>query len=277
MIRTRRLLEAKCRTSCAFVTFAVLSGCVTGHRTLDLPVAPTNVTATGNRGLVYVAAISDNRVFQNKPSDPSIPSVAGDVNKLSPEQKDRMVGRQRNTWGHAMGDITLPPGDSMTARMRLLVERALAQDGIRETDDPHSPNSISVVVNEFWSWMTPGFWALTFETKIASTVTVASSNGASHTLMVRGYGLNHGQFAKNSNWQEAFQPAFDDYVTNLASEFNKLDWGNERKDVDSQVKDSAASPDVYEQLKKLDELRKGGVITDQEFEAQKKKLLDHIQ
>ncbi len=36
---------------------------------------------------------------------------------------------------------------------------------------------------------------------------------------------------------------------------------------------AAATPDVYEQLAKLGELRKQGVLTDAEFEVQKQKLL----
>jgi hypothetical protein len=36
---------------------------------------------------------------------------------------------------------------------------------------------------------------------------------------------------------------------------------------------AAATPDVYEQLSKLGELRKQGVLTDAEFEVQKQKLL----
>lgn len=37
---------------------------------------------------------------------------------------------------------------------------------------------------------------------------------------------------------------------------------------------SAPSGDLYSELKKLDQLRKDGIITDEEFQAQKKKLLD---
>ena len=47
----------------------------------------------------------------------------------------------------------------------------------------------------------------------------------------------------------------------------------ERKD-DIRIKDvSARSKDVYAELVKLDDLRKKGIITEAEFEAQKKKLL----
>jgi hypothetical protein len=38
----------------------------------------------------------------------------------------------------------------------------------------------------------------------------------------------------------------------------------------------AAGPDVYEQLKKLGELRDAGILTDEEFAAKKQVLLDQM-
>jgi len=37
---------------------------------------------------------------------------------------------------------------------------------------------------------------------------------------------------------------------------------------------AGATPDIYEQLEKLGELRKQGVLTESEFDAQKQKLLE---
>ncbi len=256
------------------LTFTLLSACVTGRRTMELPAASPSAVSAATRGHVFISSITDDRIFQNKPSDPSTPSIAGDVTQLSAADKDRMIGRQRNGFGHAMGDIGLPAGDSMTKRMRLLVEQALARDGYQVSADEHAPNTISVSVNEFWSWMTPGFWALQFEAKLMCTVTVNNGDGRSHVAIVRGYGLNHGQFAKNANWQEAYQPAFDDFIANFDSEINKIGLrDNQQARAVVEVK-SETSPDLYEQLKKLDQLKKEGIITDQEFDAQKKKILD---
>jgi hypothetical protein len=69
--------------------------------------------------------------FENKPSDPSIPSIAGDVTTMAATDKDQMIGRQRNTWGHAMGDIKLPAGSTVTQNVRALAGDALARDGYR--------------------------------------------------------------------------------------------------------------------------------------------------
>ena len=37
-----------------------------------------------------------------------------------------------------------------------------------------------------------------------------------------------------------------------------------------------ATDDLYAQLTKLDDLRKKGILTDEEFQAEKKKILSHF-
>jgi hypothetical protein len=196
------------------------AGCVTGRRSLSLPVS-THEVPSSTRGQVYIATVTDNRQFENKPSDPSIPSIDGDVTKLSVAEKDRMVGRQRNTWGKAMGDIGLKENDSVTKRVRLLVEEGLHRKGYIVTNDPKAPFAAAVSVDEFWGWATPGFWALTFEAKIQCTISVTNTSGVQNVI-VKGYGINHGQVAKDVNWQEAFDPAFEDFITNIGTQWDNI-------------------------------------------------------
>lgn len=48
----------------------------------------------------------------------------------------------------------------------------------------------------------------------------------------------------------------------------------QKTDADIRTKDTSEHPrDIYTELEKLDDLRKKGIITDAEFEAQKKKIL----
>ena len=76
------------------VILILLTGCVLGRRTVDLPI-PSLSGGEEAKGEVFIGDITDNRVFQNKPSDPSIPSIDGDVNSLTPQEKAMMIGRQR--------------------------------------------------------------------------------------------------------------------------------------------------------------------------------------
>jgi len=209
----------------ALAALVLNSGCVTGQRTIDLagpPTAPAAATVAAVKGKVCITAVTDHRTFQNKPSDPSIPSIDGNVAKLTPDKQDKMIGRQRGTWGNAAGDIALPAGDSVTQRVRALVTQGLRARGYEVTDDAGAPTTVAVTVDEFWSWMTPGMWALTFEAKLHCVITLKNAAGSA-TLDVRGKGLNHGQFAKNENWQQAFEPAFKDFLANLDTELGKAE------------------------------------------------------
>lgn len=207
------------------VAIILQTGCVTGRRSFALPV-PSHDIPAATQGKVYVAAVTDDREFQNKPSDPSIPSINGDVTKLSTREKDQMIGRQRNGFGKAMGDMALPANDSVTNRTRLLVEQGLMRKGYEISADPNAPYRVNVSVKEFWAWMTPGFFALTFKAKLSCLISVSEA-GEVRTMIVKGYGLNHGQVAKDANWQEAYDPAFEDFIANFGTQWGNLGLGNE--------------------------------------------------
>lgn len=199
-------------SSCAVLFLA--TGCVVGRRTIDLPVAALSAPTAPAKGEARIAAITDDRKFENQPSDPSTPSIDGDVTTMSTELKATMIGRQRNTYGHAMGDIALPAGDSVEKRVRLLIEQGLQRRGYQISTSESAPTSVDVSIDKFWAWTTPGMWALTFEARVYCNLTL-HQGGQSKTLSVQGSSLTHGQVAKNGNWQEAYAEAFADFSKKL--------------------------------------------------------------
>jgi Short C-terminal domain/Uncharacterized lipoprotein len=253
------------------VAIILQTGCVVGRRTFPLAITSHDIPAPSH-GTVYITAVTDDRDFQNKPADPSTPSIDGDVTKLSAKEKDQMIGRQRNGFGKAMGDIALPADDSVTKRTRLLVEQSLQRKGYQISTDPSASEAVTVSVKEFWAWMTPGFIALTFEAKLSCTIAVTDASGL-HTAIVKGYGINHGQVVKDGNWQEAYDPAFEDFIANFGVQWDNLALRGPGDPGATRAAGSAQG-DVYEQLKKLDELRKAGILTQEEFDTQKRKLLE---
>jgi hypothetical protein len=192
------------------------TGCVVGRRTVSLPINEVAAPASP-KGDFRVETVSDNRIFENKPAQPSIPSIDGDVNKMSAAQKGGMIGRQRNTYGKAMGDIALPAGDSVNQRVKLLVEQGLKQRGYRVTDDPAAPNATSVSIDEFWAWFSPGMWSVGFDARVSCTLTLRNGD-RSTTIVVKGVGENRGQVASDANWQLAYDRAFTDFLEKLGSE-----------------------------------------------------------
>lgn len=195
------------------------SGCVVGRRTVALPVNSLG-SAGGAKGAIFVSNVDDARVFENQPKNASTPSIDGDVTKISQDQRAQMIGRQRNTYGKAMGDIALPEGDSVTKRARALLEEGLRRHGYAIASEATAANTATVKINEFWAWFTPGMWAITFEANVACQITI-TVGGKSTTLTVRGYALNKGQVASDANWQLAYRKAFDDFLNNLEAELGR--------------------------------------------------------
>jgi hypothetical protein len=199
----------------SILALAFLSGCVTGRRTFTLVVPPAGTyPAPAVNGRIAIGAITDLRQFQNHPSDPSAPSIDGDVTQITAEARSTFIGRQRGGFGQAFGDVTLPAGETVQGKMAELLTEGLKRRGVAVVGASATPNLISAEIEEFWGWMTPGMWALSFEGKISCRVTLVE-NGRSVTFHVHGYGLNHGQFAKDVNWQQAYDETFQDFLKNL--------------------------------------------------------------
>lgn len=198
------------------VFLVLLTGCVLGRRTVDLPIQSVSNSHEG-KGEVFIGNIVDNRIFQNNPSDPSIPSVDGDVHSLTPQQKGMMIGRQRGGFGNAAGDVALPANNSVISRTRKLLEEGFKKRGYSITSDSNNPQSATAIINKFWAWFTPGFWTITFEAHVNYTITLTKPDGPS-TLILQGYGRNQGQMASDANWQLAYQRAFQDFLSKLDSQ-----------------------------------------------------------
>ena len=82
------------------------SGCVTGTLFFSADVGPSETPpASPTRGALAIGHINDQRISQNHPDDPSTSSIDGCFTRVRPKAESTDIGRQRNTWGHAMGDI----------------------------------------------------------------------------------------------------------------------------------------------------------------------------
>ena len=198
------------------VVLILVTGCVAGRRTIDLPVRSLS-DSIEKKGQIFIGKIEDRRIFQNDPPDAFIPSIDGDVNTLTPKQKAMMIGRQRGGFGNAMGDVALPADDSVIKRTRRLLEEGFKTRGYTITSDSSATSSASAKIEQFWGWFTPGFGVVSFEARVDCTIKLKRSDESS-TIAVQGYGSNKGQIASDANWQLAYDRAFTNFLSNLDSE-----------------------------------------------------------
>ena len=195
-------------------------GCVVGRRTVSLPVPHAASLPAASKGEFVVLPAEDGRHFENKPPSPSTPSIDGDVKAVSADQLATMIGRQRNGYGHAMGDVGLTAPETVKSKLLELVKEGLTRSGYSVSNGSGGNNTISVKIDEFWAWFTPKFVAVQFEARLQSTLTIKSGDKSAN-VVVKGYGSNHGQVASDANWQLAYNRAFEDFLKNFELELTK--------------------------------------------------------
>lgn len=190
------------------------SGCATNRGILDVRVTEPQNPASGRA--VVIARVTDSRVFELAPLEPSIPSLKG--GEIGDKAiTSRAIARKRNGYGMAIGDILLPEGRTVEALVREALVKSFREAGYRVIDGTASANDkanatpIEADIEQFWSWVTPGFWALTmeFEAKVRIKGDVPSfKNGET----VRGYVELHTQAAGTRAWENTINKGIDEFI-----------------------------------------------------------------
>jgi hypothetical protein len=200
------------------VTFAIatiLTGCATSRGVLDLKVPDLPNPASSQA--VKIMDVTDKRVFEIEPKKPSIPSLQNDeIN--DPKITRRAVARKRNGFGAALGDILLPEGQTVEQLTRAALENALRESGYRvvaagETGyDSATP--VSAEIQQFWSWMTPGFWELKLRYN-AKIQLIGDWPLKGDSRIVEGDALYAGVIASSAEWREVINNGIANLINNL--------------------------------------------------------------
>lgn len=123
---------------------------------------------------VAIRSVSDDRVFEEAPRRPSTPSLGfGGASSASDEIKARAIGRKRNGYGKALGDILLEPGKTVEGTVQSIVVDSFQKAGYRVIQPSEADSQtlmVEVAIQKFWAWLTPGFWALTMSANIDADV-----------------------------------------------------------------------------------------------------------
>lgn len=199
---------------------AMLAGCATSRSVVDVsPSIGETETATSpqNGKKVYINSVNDKRTFQESPPTPDIPSL-DPAKPYSDAIKLRAVGRKRNTFGKALGDILLKDGESVDALTAQAIRQAFAEKGytVLDKSDQVTPQTyiVDADIDKFWTWMNPGFWALTISTNISTDLSI--KNGVdTQKLTVQVKSADHFQTGMESNYIQVISEALKQYVQEL--------------------------------------------------------------
>jgi hypothetical protein len=193
----------------------MLAGCATSRSEIKLhspAIVTPSTTATSAQRVIVIGKITDERVFEQAPNDPSTPSLGfGGSDKATDDVKARAFGRKRNTWGQALGDVLLQPGQTVESVIRENLVAAFQQAGYQvksQSDAGPSPLVVDVHIKQFWAWFTPGFWAVTLSNNIATDLVI---NGAGSPVVVSIHVEDKHAAATESDWMQIADKGLDAY------------------------------------------------------------------
>ncbi len=209
----------------AFATSTLfLTGCATkrGEVALQVPVSKVE-TAPSNGKQVYINSVVDKRIFEVKPPEPSTPSL--DPSEAQNDtMKARAVGRTRNGYGMALGDILLAENQSVHSVIKTSLKEALVDKGYHVIDSKIeiTPQTyiVDVKILKFWSWMNMGFWALTISCEIETDVEF-KQEGSPKTYNLHVKAADSFQTGMESNYIEVMQKALKEYSLEAKKEIKE--------------------------------------------------------
>ncbi len=195
----------------------ITAGCATSRSEIRLSSPPTpSKTATASRAVV-IRSITDERVFEQAPKDPSVPSLGFEgASQASAALKARAIGRKRNSYGKALGDVLLQGDQTVVGVVRENLTSALSQAGyvVDETSRDRPALTLDVHIKQFWAWFKPGFFAITLNTNIATDLVI--SDGA-NPITVSVHAEDTRQVASEGAWIEIVTKALADYRSEVVT------------------------------------------------------------
>lgn len=195
----------------------LVSGCATSRSELRV-AAPPPITAdvADDAPLIRIRSIVDARVFEQDPDLPSTPSLGfGGADAATEEVKTRAIGRKRNGYGMALGDVLLEPGQTVVGLLHDNLAAGLQQAGYRiATGDGTDGIPLDVRMIRFWSWFQPGFWTIKLHSQIATELTVDGGQ----PMLVEAQVMDARGAATETAWLEIVDMALAAYREKVAGQ-----------------------------------------------------------
>ena len=195
----------------------ILGGCATSRSIIDVPLPASAGFANSNGKEVKINSVTDKRVFEVSPPEPSTPSL-----DPSEEQGDkikaRAIARKRNSYGRGLGDMLLPEGKTVDVLVGDALRQAFAESGYKVLGAGEQTTANTYIVDaridKLWSWMNPGFWGITLSSEIATDIEI-KNGGMLARHKVAAKASDTFQVGTESNWIVMMQRALKGYIEDL--------------------------------------------------------------
>lgn len=203
----------------AVAALLLLAGCASSRSVVSLDVPQMAAPVGADAGpVVRIAKVEDARQFEAAPATPDIPSLS-DGNITDKAATSRAFARKRNTYGKAMGDVSLPEGQTVADVVGSAVSAGFRNAGYRvlTPTDPGYDQApvVNATVKQFWSWFQPGFWSVAIHCK-AEVEVKAPLAGLQSGIAANATVEDHMQAVFESDWQKVASEGLADLTKDLA-------------------------------------------------------------
>lgn len=206
-----------------FLLFAVmgLSGCATNRGIVRIQPPEKSVNADTNGKEIFIKSVIDKRVFKENPKTQNIPSLGfGGSTNATENIKKRAIGRKRNTYGKALGDILLEEGQTVESVIKDTLAQAFMETGYKIINNEQEISDKTIMVtakiHKFWAYMTPGFWAITLSSDISTSIEIIQHGNDKKSIQVHSEGKY--QVATEGNWMEVVDLSIQKFISELKKE-----------------------------------------------------------
>lgn len=161
-------------------TAMALGGCATNRSELQIGAGPSSQSRSTNVNAptAVIRSVKDERIFEQAPRQANIPSLGFEgATQATAETKLRAIGRKRNGYGMALGDVLLQDGQTVESVVRENLASVLQDAGYNVRTGGTLDNAslvIDVRIQEFWAWIHPGFWSITVNTDISTDLMLST-------------------------------------------------------------------------------------------------------
>lgn len=194
----------KLKIALALAALLMVTGCATSRSVVSIGSQGVYNNANPIEGQAVKIEVADVRVFEARPPTPDIPSLKdGDIRNTA--TTTRAIGRKRNGYGRALGDILLPEGQTVAMITTDAIANGFKQAGYRvlKAGDPgyEQAADVKIKLKQYWSWVDIGFWALTLHCRAEVEMT-GPVTGLEKGLVVISEAQQQAGAAFEETWQE---------------------------------------------------------------------------
>lgn len=193
----------------AVMILTVVVGCATSRSVVSIDQPALQDVEADTGGTIYLESVLDNRIFEDEPAEPSTPSLGKEgASAASDEIRARAIGRKRNGYRKALGDVLLPEGETVERLIRSYAAAAFSDAGWRVVDRSDADLVASIQINEFWAWLNPGFWSIALNSVVSTTLEIS---GNEEDIPVEVRVEDSRQMATEAAWIEIVEMALQEY------------------------------------------------------------------